>query len=168
MVPLAESTFAPLAKPSDAQRADEISEALRLLVDEGYGKLAHVETEVPRRPVSCLATNPDFWKWLQDSASIPSRADGPVGDDGFRWESREFRGLRPLSHRLIVFLWSTHDHSAVFRDLKELVWKDRKARISSGMVGSVRRELNRFFEKNAIPLSVTVKQDRVTLARRRQ
>jgi hypothetical protein len=168
LVPLAESTFAPLHKRSDQGRADEISEALRLLVVEGYGELTHIETEVPRRPISCMATNPDFWKWLQDAASLPSLADGPVGDDGFRWESRECHGLRPLAHRLLAFLWHARDHSAVFSDLKELVWGNREARISSDMVGSVRRELNRFFEGNAIPFKVTVKRDRVTLVRLRQ
>ncbi len=165
LVPLAESTFAPLGRPSDESRAKEISEALRLLVEEGYGELTHIEIETPRRTISCLATNPDFWKWLQDAASIPSVADGPVGKDGFRWESTECHGLRPVAHRLLSVLWSARDHSAVFRDLKKLVWETHKGRISSDMVGSVRREVNRFFEKNAIPFKVTVKQDRVTLVR---
>jgi hypothetical protein len=165
VIPLTESTFAPLHKRSDQGRAEEISEALRLLVVEGYGELTHIEIEVPRRPISCMATNPDFWKWLQNAASLPSRADGPVGDDGFRWESRECHGLRPLAHRLLTFLWNARDHSAGFSDLKESVWEDREARISSDMVGSVRRGLNRFFEGNAIPFKVTAKRDRVTLVR---
>ncbi len=168
LVPLAETTFAPLRRPSDQERADGISEALRLLVEEGYGELTHVEIETPRRTISCLATNPDFWKWLQDAASIPSLADGPVGDNWFRWENRECHGLRPLAHRLLSVLWSARDHSAAFGDLKKLVWENRKGRVSSDMVGSARREVNRFFEKNAIPFKVAIKRDRVSLVRLRQ
>ena len=82
------------------------------------------------------------------------KKDGPFPPDGFRWKGQEYLGLTPLPSRLLGFLWQQPNLSARFEDLAEPVWRDRNRGINSNMVGSCRRDANKFLESNDIPFLV--------------
>lgn len=83
-----------------------------------------------------------------------NKPDGPFPPTGFRYKGREGRDCRPLPWRLIDYLWSQRDRSASFNELAEPVWGDKGRLIDPNMLGSARREANKFFRKHGFPFII--------------
>src|SRR6516165_8495928 len=81
-------------------------------------------------------------------------ADGPCGTDGFRFGGAEHRRMNPTAWRLVRYLWEQSSHDADWKFLAAPVFGDREELVTEGMVGSARREANKFFESKNIPFRV--------------
>ena len=93
--------------------------------------------------------------------SVP---DGPEPPNGFNWQGQTYRGMRPQVFQAVEFLWSYNTkRTAHADDLAEPVWRDREHMVSKEGLKSLRRDINRFFLDNDIPLHATVKNEYLSL-----
>jgi hypothetical protein len=83
--------------------------------------------------------------------------NGPIDPDGFSWDGKQYHGLAKKPFLAIRYIWNQPNRSAIINDLAEPIWEDHEISPYENMVGGVRREINKFFRDNEIPLSATVK-----------
>ena len=88
---------------------------------------------------------------IQESGAKPPVGDGPIAPDGFRWNGKEYRGLSKKPFFALRFLWDLPCRCAEFPDLAEPVWQDHEFTPDRSNAGTIRRELNKFFEDNHLP-----------------
>jgi len=83
---------------------------------------------------------------------------------GFVYGGKLFEGCTKKPWRLINLLWKKRGRWSNFSSLAdanadEPVW-DHAVDVSPKVVGSARKQANKFFSKNAIPFRVETKEDR--------
>jgi hypothetical protein len=83
--------------------------------------------------------------------------DGPFPPTNFRHNGVSYTISRPAVWRLINALWNAANRTLAFDELAEPVWEDREYDVGTNNVGSLRRDGNRFFKSNGIPLEIVVK-----------
>lgn len=91
---------------------------------------------------------------VKDDDHDPQK-DGPVPYEGFRWEGRVYQGLRNKAWMLVACLWKKRTRQADDDQLVPDVWDDVQD-VSKDSAGSVRREVNKFFNDNGLPFSILV------------
>ena len=134
-------------------------------VESELGDAARVHAEnvsAEREFAEVLLRTPEseFNQAIEDAVKsqfAASPLDGPGCLYSFCWCGTVYPGMMPTSWRLVRYLWKARHRTASFKDLAGPVWDDHAETITGSQVGSARRNANRFFEENEIPLRVTIK-----------
>lgn len=104
--------------------------------------------------------------WVAIERRSEVKPDGPCSD--FRWRHDGVESVSRMCEgawRLCDYLFShCVDKTADFGDLGEPIYGDREHFVDASGVSSLRRDANRFFRDNGIPLHLTCRGEKVTLA----
>jgi hypothetical protein len=92
---------------------------------------------------------------------MPTSPNGPIPPDKFSFDGAQYSLKGKRVWALISFLWVPRQ--AFIESLASPVWDDPSHDISIIALGSIRREANRFFRENGIPLIVRIKGETVFL-----
>jgi hypothetical protein len=110
----------------------------------------------------CVGSTPRLWEWWNED-SADAIAAGPVPPSGFRYRTRIYEALTPKQFALIEHLWKCEHRTARFQELAEPVWRDHARDVTNDMVGSLRREVNHFFDSHDIPFKIQIAGGKVSL-----
>lgn len=148
-------------KPSDLEDLVhavelEVTERIRRQYHEGRAR-SELEIEAVRKgsPAGAFPQAPPEGAPPPPPSSQPP--DGPLPPNGFAWKGIRHTGLPLKPWRLVRHLWGLPNRACDFEDLAEPVWDDHELPPGLGQVSSARSTVNAFFEKNAIPIRVRIK-----------
>ncbi|MGD0654655.1 MAG: hypothetical protein ABSA16_09945 [Thermoguttaceae bacterium] len=87
----------------------------------------------------------------------------PVAPDAFSWDGVLHSGLAEKPFRAVQYLWEQNNKTAHNDELAEYVYEDTVELIPDNAIGGLRREINRFFRNEKIPLHAVQSNGCLTL-----
>lgn len=93
------------------------------------------------------------------TAPSPPEQDGPIPDDGFRWQGKDYRGITVKPWLALDAVWNAKDQALDYDDFADPVLRDCRKDVTESMVNSWQRGLNRFFRTNSLPFKLSTSRN---------